>query len=209
MDKQSFLENIRNAAARNPKPGATLLPEWDPAQITSLLAPEANSDSASQWETFCQRFRAVNGQTIEGIDPLLAMLKENDAMHGYLAPELNGPLAGHLQSAGITLESAIDSTRIDDYAFGITRAAGIIAETGSVVIKESSTPSRLAALAPWIHITLIDPNTKVFATLVDAIKDLGDEPYVVFATGPSKTADVEGILIEGVHGPGMQICLRL
>jgi hypothetical protein len=59
-----------------------------------------------------------------------------------------------LKTAGISLESAFDSTRIDDYAFGITRAAGIIAETGSVVIKESSTPSRLAALAPWIHITL-------------------------------------------------------
>lgn len=209
MDKQSFLENIRASVARNTNPSPTPLPNWDAARVNSLLAPDANSDSASLWETFCQRFRAVNGQTIEGIDPLLAMLKENDAMHGYLAPELNGLLAGHLQSAGITLESAIDTTRIDDYAFGITRAAGIIAETGSVVIKESSTPSRLAALAPWIHITLVDANTKVFSTLVDAIKDLGDEPYVVFATGPSKTADVEGILIEGVHGPGMQICLRL
>ncbi|MBN2234297.1 MAG: LUD domain-containing protein [Opitutales bacterium] len=209
MDQQCFLDNIRAAVARNAKPSPTPLPEWDPAMVTSQLAPDTDSDSASLWETFCQRFRAVNGQTIEGIGPLIALLLNADAKHGYLAPELNGPLAGPLQNAGITLESAIDTTRIDDYAFGITRAAGIIAETGSVVINESSTPSRLGALAPWIHVTLIDANTKVFATLVDAIKDLGDEPYVVFATGPSKTADVEGILIEGVHGPGMQICLRL
>jgi L-lactate dehydrogenase complex protein LldG len=77
-----------------------------------------------------------------------------------------------------------------------------------VVIKESSTPSRLAALAPWIHITLVDGDTCSYRTLVEAISDLGTEPYVVFATGPSKTADVEGILIEGVHGPGRQICCR-
>jgi L-lactate utilization protein LutC len=32
-------------------------------------------------------------------------------------------------------------------------------------------------------------------------------PNIIWCTGPSKTADVEGILIEGVHGPGEQIAL--
>ena len=36
---------------------------------------------------------------------------------------------------------------------------------------------------------------------------LGDSSNIVWATGPSKTADVEGILIEGVHGPGEEIAL--
>ena len=35
----------------------------------------------------------------------------------------------------------------------------------------------------------------------------GDSPNIMWCTGPSKTADVEGILIEGVHGPGEQIAL--
>jgi hypothetical protein len=33
------------------------------------------------------------------------------------------------------------------------------------------------------------------------------DPNVIWCTGPSKTADVEGILIEGVHGPGVQVAL--
>jgi L-lactate dehydrogenase complex protein LldG len=36
---------------------------------------------------------------------------------------------------------------------------------------------------------------------------LGSDPNIIWCTGPSKTADVEGILIEGVHGPGVQIAL--
>ena len=40
-----------------------------------------------------------------------------------------------------------------------------------------------------------------------AVAALGSDPNVIWCTGPSKTADVEGILIEGVHGPGAQIAL--
>ena len=39
--------------------------------------------------------------------------------------------------------------------------------------------------------------------------ELGNDPNTIWVTGPSKTADVEGILIEGVHGPGAQIALLL
>jgi L-lactate dehydrogenase complex protein LldG len=41
----------------------------------------------------------------------------------------------------------------------------------------------------------------------DAIAAFGESPNIIWCTGPSKTADVEGILIEGVHGPGEQIAL--
>ena len=38
---------------------------------------------------------------------------------------------------------------------------------------------------------------------------LARDPNIVRMTGLSKTADVEGILIEGVHGPGRQIALLM
>ena len=47
------------------------------------------------------------------------------------------------------------------------------------------------------------------AGLSNAIAAFGDSPNIIWCTGPSKTADVEGILIEGVHGPGEQIALLM
>ena len=47
----------------------------------------------------------------------------------------------------------------------------------------------------------------LFSDLPQAVAALGDDPNIIWCTGPSKTADVEGILIEGVHGPGVQIAL--
>jgi L-lactate dehydrogenase complex protein LldG len=50
---------------------------------------------------------------------------------------------------------------------------------------------------------------EIHRTIPEAIAALGDSPNIIWATGPSKTADVEGILIEGVHGPGEQIALLM
>jgi L-lactate dehydrogenase complex protein LldG len=50
---------------------------------------------------------------------------------------------------------------------------------------------------------------EVHRAISDAIAALGESPNTIWCTGPSKTADVEGILIEGVHGPGEQIALLI
>jgi L-lactate dehydrogenase complex protein LldG len=63
-------------------------------------------------------------------------------------------------------------------------------------------------VAPWVHVAVL-ARAQIHLTVVDAVKVLGDDPNVIWATGPSKTADIEGILIEGVHGPGRQIALVL
>jgi len=74
--------------------------------------------------------------------------------------------------------------------------------------RTSEAIRRLAALAPWVHIACLRRGDIVRDT-DEATALLGDDPNVVWVTGPSKTADVEGILIEGVHGPGIQVCLLL
>ena len=208
MNKTDLFAAIRKATTFPEGYLRTELPEWDASILKSSQQP-ASAEKEAVWKTFCERFGAVNGETVAGLIELVAFLQEHSATYGYLAPELDASIGNALKTGTLKYETEFDDTRVDDYTYGITRAAGIVAETGSVVLKESSTSSRLGALAPWIHVTLIDDDTRYYPTLLDAVTDFGDEPYVVFATGPSKTADIEGILIEGVHGPGRQVCCLL
>lgn len=205
MNKADFFESIRKTAETPQHYPKTELPEWSPEDIQSRQQPQSN-DQTEVWQQFTKQFSAVNGEIIFGTDGVIRFLEEEKATHGYLAPELEASVGAKLKEQSLEYETEFHDTRIDDYAFGISRAAGVIAETGTVILKESSTSSRLGALAPWIHVALFDADSRIYPTLLEAIADFGDDPYIVFATGPSKTADVEGILIEGVHGPGRQIC---
>ena len=122
-----------------------------------------------------------------------------------LRPTLWPGLSG-VFGADFEVETSFDRSRLDAYQFGITRAVGAIAETGTIVLNDAETSSRLGALAPWVHVAVI-PRGALYAGLPEAVAALGSDPNVIWCTGPSKTADVEGFLIEGVHGPGVQIAL--
>jgi L-lactate dehydrogenase complex protein LldG len=208
MNKSDFFEPIIQATQFPETYNRTALPDWDAKILKSTQQPKSN-DPGVVWDTFCERFKAVNGSVLEGIRSLVDYLQSEGTRKGYLDMELASQLNSPLGSVGIKISSVFDATHIDDYDFGITRAAGIIAETGSIILNETQTSSRLAALAPWIHVAVMDEQTQIYATLLDALSHLGDEPYTVLVTGPSKTADIEGILIEGVHGPGIQVCCKL
>ena len=156
---------------------------------------------------FCERLAEARGRAFRSAAELARWLGEQKATRGYCDPALV-PLLGPAFATGFSLETTLARERIDDYQFGVTRAAAAVAETGSLVLEDRGTSSRLGALAPWIHIAVID-RARIHAHLADAIAALADDPYVIFCTGPSKTADVEGILIEGVHGPGEQVALIL
>ena len=199
----SLIERIRAVTAEIPNP--TPLPEYDPSIL--LSAPRLDGP-ADLWELFSRNFTAVHGRAMSDISEVASFLAENGHTHGYCDPELAPALLPALQQAGLTVETEYDRSRYDDYRFGITRASGAIAESGSLILDDLSTSRRLAALSPWVHIAALRPQD-IHRSIPDAVAALAGKPNVIWVTGPSKTADVEGILIEGVHGPGEQIALRL
>jgi L-lactate dehydrogenase complex protein LldG len=180
------------------------LPEYD----VSLTHSATRLGEGELVEIFQRNMRAVNGKPMSSVDELIAFLKESGQTHGYCDPALMHGVGDALSAAGLTVETGYDRSRYEDYQFGITRATGAIAESGTLILDDLQTSHRLAALSPWVHVAVLSPSS-IHRTISDAIEHLGDSPNVIWATGPSKTADVEGILIEGVHGPGEQIALVL
>ncbi len=92
---------------------------------------------------------------------------------------------------------------------GITGVDFALAETGSLVVTSATEGSQLSSLAPPVHVALYRRGQLV-ASLDDVLARLGmpgapPDPLpgrsIVFITGTSRTADIEQILIKGVHGP--------
>jgi len=198
--REQILGRVRAALA--PLPQRAPLPDWE----RDLVRLRQQQPAGDCWTLFAQRLTAVNGTPLTHVDELVALLTQNGWTRGYCDPALWPGLRAAFP-AEFQVETTFDRSRIDDYAFGITRATAAIAETGTVVLTDRDTPSRLAALAPWAHVVVLR-SSDIFPDIPAALAALPADPNVIWVTGPSKTADVEGILIEGVHGPGRQIVLR-
>jgi L-lactate dehydrogenase complex protein LldG len=198
-DREAILSRVRGALA--PLHERAKLPDYT-TEIAVMRTLVAGRDPA---ELLGERMRRVNGRAFSDVAQLVTHLRVGGWLHGYCDPVLWPRFASHF-GADFKVETEYDRTRVDDYAFGITRAAGAIAETGTLILNDATTSRRLAALTPWVHVAVIE-RAQIFSDLPQAVAALGRDSNVIWCTGPSKTADVEGILIEGVHGPGQQIAL--
>lgn len=200
-DREQILGRVNRALS--PLPQRAALPDWE-SEVVVMRAARQHTDP---WTLFAERLRAVNGTPLASVTELIALLQKNGWQRGYCDPVIWAEI-GRVFPHTIKVETAFDRTRVDEYEFGITRATAAIAETGTVVLTERDTTHRLAALAPWVHIAVVQRET-IHVDLPAAVAAMPQDANIVWCTGPSKTADVEGILIEGVHGPGIQAVLLL
>jgi L-lactate dehydrogenase complex protein LldG len=88
----------------------------------------------------------------------------------------------------------------------ITGCECLVARTGTIVISAAQPGGRTTSVYAPVHICIAFTNQLVI-DLKDALQ-LVKEKYgnnipslITFATGPSRTADIEKTLVVGVHGP--------
>jgi L-lactate dehydrogenase complex protein LldG len=88
-----------------------------------------------------------------------------------------------------------------DVDFSVVRASFGVAETGSVLLSDADLRVNAVAYLAQHLIVLLDP-ADIVVNLHHAYRrpEFRDRHYASFHTGPSATADIEGVLIHGAQG---------
>ena len=93
----------------------------------------------------------------------------------------------------------------------ITGCEFLVARTGTIVMSAAQQSGRTVSVYAPIHICIAYTNQLVY-DIKDALQMLkekyaGNMPSLItFASGPSRTADIEKTLVTGVHGPKEVYC---
>jgi L-lactate dehydrogenase complex protein LldG len=183
----SSREFILDRVRRNqPAPRALPeLPAFDPAAAAVPLL-----------QTFIAALERMGGAVTRACAPdaLAALVAELFPAAGAIVsatPEMTGTRA---------LASIRHPAELEDVDIGVVRARFGVAETGSVWLSEREYGINALGFLPQHLIVLLDPSA-IVATLHDAYRDPGfaQARYSVLMTGPSATADIEGILIRGAQ----------
>jgi len=89
---------------------------------------------------------------------------------------------------------------------GVSECDALVAQTGSILVTSQSAGGRALSVLPPHHLVLAR-RSQLVADLPDAFELLkrkyGSQypSFISFITGPSRTGDIERILVLGAHGP--------
>ena len=180
--REAFLAKVRDAQ-----------PPARPRPDVPLFA-SAGGDSRARFTTALQ---AMGGTCVEApaAGDVLALIRErfgDAASVASATPEVAGTRV-------ITAET--EPASLQDIEVGVVRGRFGVAETGSVWFSEREYVVNSLGYIVQHLVVLLDP-----AQLLDGLQDVyrrddfRDARYAALVTGPSATADIEGVLIRGAQG---------
>ncbi len=143
------------------------------------------------------------GRTVQ---TLLGSLGAKGVVLDHLDAPMARSVADAVAGAGVRVIDPVTAKGLDsqfDAEAGITGALSAIAETGTLVVASDKARSRGTFMVPPVHVAIV-LETQIIPDMIDLWPLIGNRPStaVTLISGPSKTADIEGILVTGVHGPG-------
>jgi L-lactate dehydrogenase complex protein LldG len=102
---------------------------------------------------------------------------------------------------GLDLAAVADPRSLADVDHAVVRACCGVAETGSVLLTDQNLKVNALAYLAQHLIVLLDPaDIVVNVHSAYARPEFRERHYAVFHSGPSATADIEGVLILGAQG---------
>jgi L-lactate dehydrogenase complex protein LldG len=179
-----------------------------------VIASEA-TEVAERIARFARRVEplGVRVQQVESGEAAAAIVAERCAElvvdRALLASELRerapGLLAA-LETRGIGWQVPNDAADARDQPLGLSYATMAVAETGSVLLAESTLADRSVGMVTLVNLVVCETGS-----LVQSLDEAGralhkialrpGRGYATLVTGPSRTADIEMSLTVGVQGP--------
>lgn len=182
--REAFLAKVRTA---HPAVADTELPN----------VPLFDTPPGDLRERFVESLAKLGGVCVEtgSAADVLALIRERHGDRAIVCsatPEVPGTRA---------LSADIAPASLEDVDVGVVRARFGVAETGSVWLSEREYVVNALGYIAQHLIVLLDP-AHVLAGLQDAYRrpDFHGARYAALVTGPSATADIEGVLIRGAQG---------
>lgn len=215
ISRDAFLARIRAAIGQeSPTEGAPPPPAVDES-IVRLATPDQDLVSL-----FARRAGEVGmmvretsmGSLSADLRECLSDLGASSASLSFAHETLRRTTCDILNDTAVSITGDNNEARFEDLYetdVGISDVERAIAETGTLVYASGEHRSRGGFLVPPTHIAIVRAS-QIVADMIDhwpSVSQTAATPgalpsSMVMITGPSKTADIEGILITGVHGPG-------
>ena len=195
--KENILKKIRKALSHS-----TPLPFPQSENNNSVFHPAKQENEVE----FAEQFSKLSGKFI---------YCQN---HSELVSQLNA-LIGQQQWNKIycreeKLKETLRQNQFDDFSdvelkdcdVSITTCEALVARTGSIMMSAAQQSGRTVSVYSPVHVCIAYAHQLVY-DIKDALQLVKDKyadklpSLITFATGPSRTADIEKTLVVGVHGP--------
>lgn len=188
--KDNILNKIKKALA-NPVP----LPFPSAENEENIFHPAADELSV----VFAEAFTKLQGKFVFCIDEkeMISQVQQLIANKEWTKIYCNESKWNDHFSNTIALESCDAS---------VTGCEYLVARTGTVVLSAAQDSGRTVSVYAPIHICIAYTSQLVY-DVKDALQKLKEKykdnipSFITFASGPSRTADIEKTLVTGVHGP--------
>ena len=195
--KENILKKIRKALSNS-----TPLPFPQSEGNTPVFQPLEQEIEVE----FAEQFTKLQGKFIYCINrqelafQLSSLIKKQDWNKVYCVEDkLIEPVASQL-------EDRLIKNDLPNCDVSITGCEYLVARTGSIVMSAAQKSGRTTSVYAPIHICIAYTNQLVY-DLKEALQGIKEKygtnipSLITFATGPSRTADIEKTLVVGVHGP--------
>jgi L-lactate dehydrogenase complex protein LldG len=146
-------------------------------------------------QRFREEFAALKGEMLDSADALAAFLS---------GAKVCG--SDTLRQSGIDSVATGPDVPLLQADIGITRCDCLVAQTGSILISTRSAGGRALSVFPSIHLVIARRDQLVpdLATAMDLLRSRYEGHWpsqLSVITGPSRTSDIEKVLVLGAHGP--------